>query len=147
MNTKEALEYFFETTIKDVRADQTAKGMRASGRSADSLVYGTDADGGQLSGSESFYYQIHGRKAGAMPPVSDIRAWIEAKGLDLNPYAVAKNIAKKGTQIAQGKKVGLQFEMIVDKNLAELQKNLGELVGVSLVNTLVKEFNGINVNK
>jgi hypothetical protein len=140
MNIREALDKFFSNVIKDVRNDQNAKGMRASGRSADSLVYGTDNKGGQLEGSSYFYFQIYGRNAGGMPPVSDIKAWIQAKGLDLNPYAVAKSIANKGTQIYRGKKKGLEFDAITEKNLKELDKDLGNLIGVSLTNNLSQAF-------
>jgi hypothetical protein len=37
-----------------------------------------------------------GRRPGSFPPVKAIKAWIDAKGLDLNEYAVAKNIWKNG---------------------------------------------------
>ena len=58
MTTREALDIFFQSVIGQIRTDQGAKGITASGRSSDSLAYGTDATGGQLTGSNYFYWQI-----------------------------------------------------------------------------------------
>jgi len=44
-----------------------------------------------------------GRRPGGRPPISVIQAWIDAKGLDLNAFAVATSIAKKGTLLFQNK--------------------------------------------
>lgn len=38
-----------------------------------------------------------GRGAGKFPPIDKIAEWVEAKGLDVKPYVIAKTIAKKGT--------------------------------------------------
>jgi len=42
-------------------------------------------------------YIDEGRPPGGMPPVGSIQEWIEAKGLDLNPWAVAFKIRDFGT--------------------------------------------------
>jgi hypothetical protein len=51
----------------------------------------------ELYARQSIIFADRGRPAGAMPPVSAIRAWVAAKGLDISPWAIAKSIAQKGT--------------------------------------------------
>lgn len=53
---------------------------------------------GQLIAPENWKYWGNGRGPGAMPPVQNLQNWINAKGLDLNAWAVAKSIAQKGTR-------------------------------------------------
>lgn len=51
---------------------------------------------GTLANKTDYAYWVAvGRQAGTFPPISAIKKWAERKGL--NPYAVAKSIAKKGT--------------------------------------------------
>lgn len=142
MTNEEALIQFFQDVIKDVRADQETKKIKASGHSADSLAFGVDGAGGQLTGSDYFYFQIHGRKKGAMPPVNDILAWVKAKGIqaDISPdslaWAIAKKIAKFGTDISQGKRNGLAFEQIVSENKEKLIGKLSDGIKLNIVNNL-----------
>ena len=51
----------------------------------------------ELSAVNYINFALNGRGAGAMPPVDAIARWIEVKGIDLNPWAVAKTIAALGT--------------------------------------------------
>ena len=37
-----------------------------------------------------------GRRSGSMPPIKPISKWIKQRGLDLNPWAVAMSIKRKG---------------------------------------------------
>jgi len=80
--------------------------LNASGKSATgSLITGTKGST-RVEGSKVIYEAVapahyifvdKGRKAGSkMPPVKPIQKWITQKGLDLNAFAVAKSIAKKG---------------------------------------------------
>ena len=43
-----------------------------------------------------------GRKDGAMPPIEPIRQWVEAKGLSISPWAIAKKIQREGTRLYRG---------------------------------------------
>lgn len=131
MNNAEAISQFFKSTITDLKSDQVSKGLYSSGKSADSLQSDSNTEGGLLYGSAYFYQQIVGRKPGKMPPVSDIIAWIEAKQIKPETgtveglaWAIAKKIAREGTDINEGKRQGLDFINIVGKNRDELVKNL-----------------------
>ena len=43
-----------------------------------------------------------GRRDGAMPPIEPIRQWVEAKGLNISPWAIAKKIQREGTRLYRG---------------------------------------------
>lgn len=53
---------------------------------------------GILEGEEQWKYVGNGRGPGKMPPVMNIQRWIDATGSDLNAWAVAKGIAKRGSK-------------------------------------------------
>ena len=135
MTTQEALEIFFKSVIGQIRTDQGAKGITASGRSSDSLAYGTDSTGGQMTGSNYFYWQIVGRKPGKFAPPEAIEQWIRDKGITPEgrttvkqlAFLINRKMATKGTDIFIGKRSGLSFDQIVDKNMSILLGNIAQL--------------------
>ena len=146
MTTREALDTFFESIIGQLREDQSAKGITSSGRSADSLAYGTDETGGQLTGSNYFYWQIVGRKPGKFAPPEAIQQWIRDKGITPNDpkttikqlaFLFNRKMASKGTDIFIGKRSGLSFDQIVDKNMSILLGNIAR-TKVKEVTTFLK---------
>jgi hypothetical protein len=42
------------------------------------------------------YYVHEGRRPGSWPPISAIRLWVERRGIDASPYAIARSIARRG---------------------------------------------------
>jgi hypothetical protein len=146
MTTQDALDTFFKSVIGQIREDQGAKGITASGRSSDSLAYGTDASGGQLTGSNYFYWQIVGRKPGKFAPPEAIEQWIRDKGITPNDpkttikqlaFLFNRKMATKGTDIFIGKRSGLSFSEIVDKNMSILLGNIAQLK-VKEISTFLK---------
>ena len=135
MTTQEALDIFFKSVIGQIRTDQGAKGITASGRSSDSLAYSTDASGGQMTGSNYFYWQIVGRKPGKFAPPEAIEQWIRDKGITPEgrttvkqlAFLINRKMATKGTDIFIGKRSGLSFDQIVDKNMSILLGNIAQL--------------------
>jgi len=87
--------------ITRIQTDLRGQGKSASG----SLIKGTVGKG-RIEGTkviyegkapEHFIFVDKGRRAGAkQPPTKPIQAWIKQRGLDLNAFAVARSIAKKG---------------------------------------------------
>lgn len=136
MTTKEALDIFFKSVIGQIRTDQGAKGITASRQSADSLAFGTDSTGGQMTGSNYFYWQIVGRKPGKYAPPDAMLQYVKDKGITPNdPKTTLKQLAflfnrklfTKGTDIFIGKRSGLSFDQIVDKNMSILLGNIAQL--------------------
>jgi len=100
------LTYF--TAIRDQIIDvATQKGMSASGKTLASLQVVETPNGYELQADSSIYFMEHGRGPTTVPKgnagnpdlVQIIEDWIEAKGLNLNPYAVANVIHKNGTRL------------------------------------------------
>jgi hypothetical protein len=137
MTRKEAIEIFFNR-IKQARADdQRAKGIRASGFSADTQRVEVTETGGTLYGADYFYFQKEGRKPGGMPPVEAIIQWLKDKtslsfseergpGLTGLAWAIAKKIAMKGTDIYQRKRPGLSIEDKIAEFKKELTQNIAQ---------------------
>ena len=79
-----------------VSAGKTASGALVTKTRGESKIVGTRV---LFEGSAPTHYIFvdKGRRPGAkQPPVKPIQEWIKQKGLDLNAFAVAKSIAKKG---------------------------------------------------
>ena len=165
MTTQEALDIFFKSVIGQIRTDQGAKGITASGRSSDSLAYVTDATGGQMTGSNYFDWQIVGRKPGKGTPFDpgstkygvktrgknkgqgrgdfpNLSEWMENKPSAQSKfdwtsksesgkigllYIINRKIKSEGTDIFVGKRSGLSFNQIVDKNISILLGNIAQL--------------------
>jgi len=72
---------------------------------------------------EHYIFVDKGRRPGAKPPpIKSIREWISRKGLDLNAYAVAKSIGKKGikaTNIYTGAIVDFKNDIDLDTVLSK----------------------------
>ena len=117
--------------IVKIRQDLRGAGKSASG----SLVQGTIGMG-TITGSrviyegkapEHYIFVDKGRRAGAkMPPIKPIQQWIKQRGLDLNAFAVARSIAKKGikptniyTNAIVDFKKGLDISDLVTKEIVK----------------------------
>ncbi|KAI0556519.1 hypothetical protein FGB62_679g02 [Gracilaria domingensis] len=103
---KELLFDFTLKLAKAIRDKQQREGIRATGASAQSLRPESDGNRGDLYGSAYFEQQELGRRptintqrSGKSELLGQIRKWIQAKGLDLNPFAVTNKIHKEGTRL------------------------------------------------
>jgi len=124
-----------KTFIVNIKQDLISEGKSATGN----LVKGTKGTT-KVSGTKVIFegvapdYYIFvdkGRRAGAkMPPIKPIQQWIKQKGLDLNAFAVAKSIAKKGikptriyTRAVEELKAELDLSGVVSKIITQEIKN------------------------
>ena len=113
-------------------ADQKAKGIRSSGKSAESLRIETKPMSGTVYGAKYFIQQTVGRKPGKFPPLDDIISWIRAKKIKPEgktterqlAFLFARKIAQKGTDIYQGKRQGINIDEQVKKLNEEFLKNI-----------------------
>lgn len=91
------------TTLKgNIAAAMTEKGKVATGRTLRSInvmAYGSDAEGSaSLLADGQWKYVGNGRGPGKRPPLSPLREWIRARGLNLSEYVLANKIMKQGTR-------------------------------------------------
>lgn len=93
--------------------------------------------------------QTRGGGGGGRSLVDQIKDWIAAKGLDLNPYAVAKSIHMKGTALYRGEdrrytgnQSGILTEPIKEVN-ASLRGELTELYRLQFQDKITTAFRKI----
>jgi hypothetical protein len=79
-----------------------ANDQRATGRTAAAIRDESGAEYAALLGPGHLKALRDGRRPGQRPPIQAIIEWLQAKRLKLNPYAVANNIAKRGTRLFRG---------------------------------------------
>lgn len=130
-----AVQDFLRLVIIDVQRTMDEKNLNATGATSDSLKI----DGMNLVGSDNFYWLEHGRAPGGMPPVQSIEDWIRVKGIDRDPWAVAKSIAANGTRIWRNKSLGLSISKIATRYMPELKKAVGEFMAAQVIDK-VREF-------
>jgi hypothetical protein len=89
------------TMIIKIQQELRAAGKSATGTLIKETKGETTVNGNVVlfegKAPEHYEFVDKGRKAGAKPPpIKPIDAWIKKKGLDLNAYAVAISIGRKG---------------------------------------------------
>lgn len=148
----ESLQAYFDKVIKDLKGDQVAKGIKASGESAASLKYSATSTRGTLSGANYFYWQILGRKPGKFAPPDAILKWIKDKGITPNnpktslkslAYLINRKMAMKGTDIYTGKREGLSFDQVTGgDNLDQLIQDLADRKVSEIVTFMKSDLTG-----
>lgn len=123
---------FLQKVIIGLKIQQSQKGIRATGQSADSLKAVMVAGKATMIGDAAIFFQIHGRRPGRFPKVEHITEdWFFRKNIPLVGitvesflFLVRRKIARFGTDIFQGKRPGLSIEEEVEKQIEELKSAL-----------------------
>lgn len=100
----------------DIQATLDARKKVATGNTRDRISVletgGLDFGQAALEADSHWKYVGNGRGPGAPPPVQNIQTWINAKGLNLNPYAVARKIGEQGSKDYRFKNKNVFLERI-----------------------------------
>ncbi|RFP65921.1 hypothetical protein D0N36_06875 [Hymenobacter lapidiphilus] len=109
MNLSQLLDTEILRTQQELGENIVASGQRATGRTIAALRSESAPELGRLLGPAHIGVLEEGsapaRDPNAKPGramVDDIRLWLEARGLGLNPWAVATSILRKGTRLHRG---------------------------------------------
>ena len=130
---------YLEQVKSEIEEIAVSKNMVATRRTLNSLQVIPSDTGGKLVAAEHIIYLEDGR--GPTSPTGPymkspdgksltetIAAWIDAKGLDLNPYAVAKKIHKEGTKLyRQGGKSGVLSIPLAVPGLSDLYAEIATM--------------------
>ena len=120
--------------------DKVATGRTLDSVEIRSVVTGNEADFEITLGGGAPFIQSGRAPGAAMPPVQPISEWISARRLPLNPYAVAKSIAKNG--IAPVDLLAALEENLLERGIAaQLEDSLAD----TLLNT-VTNFSTTNAD-
>jgi copper chaperone CopZ len=87
----------FLTAIRDEIRAQLPK---VTGRTRESVkVENLTETTGEITVPWRLFTFQDGRKPGTMPPISEIQKWLDAKGLDISPWAVAIKMRNEGNTL------------------------------------------------
>lgn len=147
MTKREAINEFLEDVRVAIVEDQQAKGIRASGQSANTLKKESTATLGRLYGKHYIQFQKVGRRPGKYPPIESIIQWIRDKKIDPDipikslAFLIARKIAKSGTDIHQGKRPGLNIEAQIIEARKKLVANFILIEKQDMIKTITDKLN------
>lgn len=143
----------FEALKKDLITAYDAKGMRASGKFAESLEVRVKGLNAQLCGEDYAQQLETGRKAGGFPPIDAIKKWIVDKGIanriqgeitvSALAFLIARKIARQGWKREQFGGVELISEVITDERIQKIIDEVGAeqtLVFTTEIEIMIKEM-------
>lgn len=161
MSTQTIIDTWMVDLKADLIKEYSALGLRASGNWAEQLEetskptssgYKAIMLGEQYTGAIT-----DGRSANADQSPEALKAWagwagstfikdwVENKGLDLSPYAVAYNIAKNGWSVPNNHNAGGLLSNVITKDrLAGLIKQISKDYETTLISELTNTLKNVN---
>ena len=144
MSAKDIAQEAVETLRDNIRTAMADKGKNATGETArtlDVIARSVGAEGGEaaLEANGNWRWVGNGRGPGAMPPIAPIQAWIRARGLDLNAWAVAGRIKREGSRDFRLKRPNIFIEEIrgwEEIELPRVDAKLTDLLAGRVVETI-----------
>lgn len=130
-----ALHDFFERVIEDFKKDATSKGQKIP---VSSFEHKEDEERGVMFAADYLKYLVFGRGPGKFPPPEKMLKFVQDNPEILESmkriwqyttersaaYVIGRKIAREGTDIYTGKKPGIDFLGVIEKNMPELSKQL-----------------------
>ena len=131
-------------TVQIIRDNLSTTGTNASGETSRSLKSELVTDKRlQVSGKEFIYVVETGRKAGKMPPVSKIKAWLETGKINIQgsidgaAWAISKKIANEGSSLfRKGGREDIITPAISDQRVDDLIDQLATASELEIANTI-----------
>ena len=126
--------------VKSLQNSFDEKRLNDTKRARDSINYQVAGHTLIITGLARVLFLEFGRKPGQMPPIAPIKGWVERKlGVSSDEsegvaFAIAKKIAKKGTDILTDRAKGLQIELTIAM--------LNDVVLKEITNSLTLEVTG-----
>ena len=128
-----------------------AKGMRSSGKWADSLEVIAGEDTVKLIGEEYSQQLETGRKAGKFPPISDIKKWIIDKGVFISAlqtislsslaFLIARKIANSGWKRERFGGIELISTIVTDERIQKIIDEVGNVKIIQVTTEIIRLIN------
>lgn len=151
--SSQVLSKQFELLKDDLIKAYDAKGMRASGKFAETLEVKVQGLTAQLWGEDYSQQLETGRKAGRFPPTDAIEQWIKDKGIANRiqgeisisslAFLIARKIARNGWKREEHGGVELISEVVTDARIQKIIDEVGAeqaLIYSTEIIKLVKEI-------
>ncbi len=154
MDTSAEIERELNILMQELIAAYDAKGMRASGRWADSLQVEVNGTRGILTGLQYTEQLQYGRRAGRFPPVEQIEQWIRDKGIQaidasINirtlAFLIARKISREGWNRQGFGGVELVDEVLTPARIQQALDNISLTAATVLSEMIMVEFSDLNV--
>ena len=128
--------------------EMVRRGKVATGRTMSTLstftVQESDYLASYLEGEDQWKFVGNGRRPGGMPPIEPIQAWIDAKGLPLSAWGVAKKIAEEGSKDYRNNEPNVflsAFDTFLDgAGVKELEEGTADEFEETLASQAIKIF-------
>lgn len=143
----------FELLKNDLIKAYDAKGMRASGKFAESLEVKVQGLTAQLWGEDYAQQLETGRKSGKFPPINAIEQWIKDKGIANQiqgqisisslAFLIARKIAQSGWKREQYGGVELISSVVTDERIQKIIDEVGAeqaMIYTTEIITMVKQI-------
>ena len=151
--SSQVLSKQFELLKDDLIKAYDAKGMRASGKFADSLEVKVQGLTAQLWGEDYAQQLETGRKSGRFPPISAIEQWIKDKGIANKiqgqisisslAFLIARKIANEGWKREEYGGVELISSVVTDERIQKIIDEVGAeqaMIYTTEIITMVKQI-------
>lgn len=140
----DALDKFGKETVTLIQGNLASTGTNASGETSASLTSDfINPNRVQVTGKPFIYVVETGRKAGKMPPVSNIMKWLQTGKVDFTgsiestAWAISKGIAKYGSKLfREGGRDDIITPAVSDERVDELTKQIADISLELVVNTI-----------
>ena len=141
---KPAFEAAMVNLENTIRVNSRVRDKNATGGTVASMTHTVTAYPGalfaRLEANENWKWMGNGRGPGRMPPVNKIQAWVDARGLTISAWAVARKIAKEGSKDYRQKNPNIFEQSIVEwqggKSLDDAMGAVGDVIGRIFTNEL-----------
>lgn len=151
--SSQVLSNEFEALKNDLIRAYDAKGMRASGKFADSLEVRVEGLTAQLWGEDYAQQLETGRKSGRFPPIDAIKKWIEEKGIASRiqgeisvsslAFLIARKISREGWKREQFGGVELISQVVTDQRMQKIIDEVGAeqaLIYTTEITNMIEEW-------
>jgi len=102
MSARDIASRYVDVLKANVRDEMERRGKNATGdtsRRIETIPSGGDETGSAaLEADQQWKYVGNGRGPGGLPPINNLRRWIQAKGVPISAYALQRKIAREGTR-------------------------------------------------
>ena len=133
----EVIETELDLFNRSIEQTMSDKNMDASGAAARSLSIEQRGSVFVSVGIDYIEYLDRGRPPGKFPPMAAIERWVDLKGLRVDPFVIARNIAENGTRIFRNRELGLKLE---DKTKM-LEESINKVLPRFVSNQIKTAFN------